>query len=74
MVAMQITKDATGLISQEDQLDAFVISTCTILARKYNIQADIDPITRQCNFTGGTDKEQHQLSIDISDTLQRYCV
>ena len=71
---MEIIPDATGLISDKDQIDAFVISTCTILARKYNITVNIDPITRTCNFTGGTDEDQHQLSIDISDTLQRYCV
>lgn len=71
---MKIAKDATPLMTKKDQIDAFVISTVTILARKYNITAEIDPVTRTCNFIGGTDEQQHQLSIDISDTLQRYLV
>lgn len=33
---------------------------------------EVEINARTCNFIDGTDEQQHQLSIDISDTLQRY--
>ena len=71
---MEITPDATGLISKEDQIDAFVISTVTILARKYGITVEIDPINGIRNYNGGNADDIKRLKQDISDTLQRYLV
>ena len=69
---MQIIPDATGLISREDQIDAYIISTCNILARKYDTQVEIDPINHIANFLGGTLDEHQRLAQDVTDTLWRY--
>ena len=70
--AMQIIPDATGLISREDQIDAYFISTVNILARKYNIQVEIDSINHIANFLGGTLDQHQRLAQDVVDTLWRY--
>ena len=80
---MQIIPDATGLISERDQndnvlaifsnvFDAYFISTVNILARKYDIQVQTDPINRIANFIGGTSEQHQSLAQDVTNTLWRY--
>ncbi len=64
----------TALRDRANQIDSQVIQTCSLLADKYNVKADIDIETREIDFTGGTDQEQQELAREIEEILRSHTI